>query len=173
MPKPPFKSWREVMQAEVPLTDPARVHFVGSQPYAAFLDLLQVSSVHLYLTYPFVLSWSCVEALSAGCLVIGSDTPPVAEFIDHGRQFIDVLVFQFRQLAIGAANHAFMRDEEVFQLLRLAMAVDRRDRGQRCGRAARVLHLVSDCEHETVINGDGAGEGHALGVSPTKRDRLF
>lgn len=83
MPKPPFKSWREVMQAEVPLTDPARVHFVGSQPYAAFLDLLQVSSVHLYLTYPFVLSWSLLEALASGCAVLGSDTAPVAEFIRH------------------------------------------------------------------------------------------
>jgi glycosyltransferase involved in cell wall biosynthesis len=47
---------------------------------------LQVSSVHVYMTYPFVLSWSCLEAMSAGCLMVASDTPPVRDVIEHGKQ---------------------------------------------------------------------------------------
>jgi glycosyltransferase involved in cell wall biosynthesis len=59
-----------------------RVHFVGRQPYPQYVNALQVSSAHVYLTYPFVLSWSLLEAMSAGCAVVASDTPPVAEVID-------------------------------------------------------------------------------------------
>lgn len=73
-------SWREWMAKEVPL-DPARVHFVGKLAYTRYLKLLQVSAVHVYLTYPFVLSWSFVEALAAGCAVVASRTPPVEEVI--------------------------------------------------------------------------------------------
>lgn len=82
-PKGAHKTWRETLLAEVPLTDPARVHFVGQLPYAGFLNLLQVSTAHLYLTYPFVLSWSLLEALASGCAVLASDTEPVREFIRH------------------------------------------------------------------------------------------
>lgn len=79
------RTWREVMLAEVGDRLPLdRVHFVGALPYADYLKVLQVSRCHVYLTYPFVLGWSCVEALSAGCLVIGSDTAPVREVITDG-----------------------------------------------------------------------------------------
>ena len=75
--------WREAMLAEIgPLPD--RVHFTGRIPYDDYLKLLQVSSVHLYLSYPFVLSWSMLEAMAAGAFVIGSATPPVEEVIDDG-----------------------------------------------------------------------------------------
>jgi glycosyltransferase involved in cell wall biosynthesis len=79
---PDGKTWREVMLAEVEV-DPQRVHFLGKLPYARYLAVLQISSAHVYLTRPFVLSWSCVEAMAAGCLVIGSATAPVQEVIEH------------------------------------------------------------------------------------------
>ena len=63
--------------------DRKRIHFTGRLPYSDYLSALQVSSVHVYLTYPFVLSWSLLEAMSAGCLVIGSDTPPVREVLNN------------------------------------------------------------------------------------------
>ncbi len=78
--------WREVMLAELgDRLDLSRVHFVGHVPYTALIRLLQVSAAHVYLTYPFVLSWSMLDAMSAGALVIGSHTPPVEEVISHDR----------------------------------------------------------------------------------------
>jgi glycosyltransferase involved in cell wall biosynthesis len=78
-------TWRQVMLNEVGAKLPMdRVHFLGRVPYADYLRILQISACHVYLTYPFVLSWSCLEAMSAGCLVVGSRTAPVEEVISHG-----------------------------------------------------------------------------------------
>lgn len=76
-------TWREVMLKKTPL-DPERVHFVGKLSRSAYLSLLQVSALHLYLSVPFVLSWSCVEALSCGCLLLASDVAPVREVVEDG-----------------------------------------------------------------------------------------
>jgi len=80
---PPGLTWRQKHLAENPV-DLSRVHFLGGVPYHVYLKLLQVSACHIYLTYPFVLSWSCIEAMSAGCLLVGSATAPVMEAIEHG-----------------------------------------------------------------------------------------
>ncbi len=82
---PPGKTWKGIFLDEVKdRLDMSRVHFVGQVPYATFVDLMRVARVHAYLTYPFVLSWSMLEAMSAGALVIGSRTPPVEEVIEDG-----------------------------------------------------------------------------------------
>jgi glycosyltransferase involved in cell wall biosynthesis len=60
-----------------------RIHFPGKIPWPRFVKLLQLSTVHVYLTYPFVLSWSLLEAMSAGCAIVASDTAPVREVITH------------------------------------------------------------------------------------------
>ena len=86
------QTWREIFLNEVKgELDQSRVHFVGKVPYADFLRVLQVSTVHVYLTYPFVLSWSLLEAMSAGCAIVASDTAPVREAIRHGEtgQLVD------------------------------------------------------------------------------------
>jgi glycosyltransferase involved in cell wall biosynthesis len=79
------ENWREKMMKEVGAElDTARVHFLGKIPYPDFLRMLQISSAHVYLTVPFVLSWSMLEAMSAGCLIVGSRTPPVLEVMQDG-----------------------------------------------------------------------------------------
>jgi glycosyltransferase involved in cell wall biosynthesis len=82
-PPPPGTTWRSVFLDEVSGgIDAKRLHLVGHLPYRDYLGALQISSAHVYLTYPFVLSWSLLEAMSAGCLVLGSDTAPVRDVID-------------------------------------------------------------------------------------------
>jgi glycosyltransferase involved in cell wall biosynthesis len=81
---PDGKSWRQHLLDEIGLTSD-RVHFLGKLPYAQYLAVLQVSRVHVYLTYPFVLSWSAIEAMSAGCVLVASDTAPVREVVEDGR----------------------------------------------------------------------------------------
>jgi len=78
-------TWRERMMKEVGHEiDPARVAFPGRVAYADYLAMMKRSDTHVYLTYPFVASWSLREAMAMGCAVIGSDTQPVQEFITPG-----------------------------------------------------------------------------------------
>ncbi len=93
----------------------SRVHFLGKIPYIDYLRVLQISSAHVYLTYPFVLSWSCMEAMSAGCVVIGSRTPPVEELITHGRNGLLVDFFSTEQL-LTAIDRACTEKEEMSAL---------------------------------------------------------
>jgi len=94
MPPPPKSSFREMMLLELgDKLDLSRVHFVGRLEYHEYLNLLQVSSVHVYLTYPFVLSWSFIEAMASGCLIVGSRTPPVLEVLQDGVNGLSVDFF--------------------------------------------------------------------------------
>jgi glycosyltransferase involved in cell wall biosynthesis len=80
------KTWKSVLLAEVGDRLPMeRIHFVGRVPHRALINLFQVSAAHVYLSYPFVLSWSMLEAMSAGALVVGSRTPSIEEVIADGR----------------------------------------------------------------------------------------
>ena len=93
------RKWKDLFSADVLAqisdADWARVHFLGHVPYQHFIPLLQLSSVHVYLTYPFVLSWSLLEAMSLGCAIVASDTQPLREAVrddETGRlvDFFDV-----------------------------------------------------------------------------------
>jgi glycosyltransferase involved in cell wall biosynthesis len=142
------QTWREIFLNEVKdELDLSRVHFVGKVPYADFLRVLQVSTVHVYLTYPFVLSWSLLEAMSAGCAIVASNTAPVREAIRHGetgqlvdffdpatlaRQVIDLCDDPAERARLGAQARAF--------------AVENYDLETRClpGQMAWVAQLAGD-----------------------------
>lgn len=130
------RSWKDIfideVRPQIPNEDWARVHFLGSLPYDQFLGLLQVTSAHVYLTYPFVLSWSLLEAMSAECPIIGSKTPPVEEVITHNKTGLLVPFFDVNAIT-----------EAVLTLL------ENRDLGRRLGRAARI-HATTHYDLNTV-----------------------
>lgn len=91
-------NWKTKLLEKFPV-DKSRVHFVGNLSFENYRSLLQISAVHVYLTYPFVLSWSLLEAMSCGCVVVGSDTEPVRELIKHGDNGVMTDFFDSKSLA--------------------------------------------------------------------------
>lgn len=130
---PDGSDWASVFLAEMGAAiDPARVLFTGPLGYPSYLNILRLSSLHVYLTYPFVLSWSLLEAMATGCAVLGSDTAPVREFVRDGdtgllTPFLDPAALAMR--AIGALADAPLR--------------------RRLGMAARA-HVVATADLRTV-----------------------
>lgn len=112
------QTYREHMLKELDgAIDLRRVHFLGKVPYSSFLQILQISTVHVYLTYPFVLSWSMLEAMAAGCLVVASKTAPVEEVIRDGDNGWLVDIFSPADIAsrviaalTDCAGHAALRE---------------------------------------------------------------
>lgn len=102
---PGGETYRATCQAELgDRVDWSRVHFTGKLPYDQYLKVLQVSAAHVYLTYPFVLSWSLLEAMASGCLIIASDTAPVREMITHGEHGLLTDFFDRGRLARQVAD---------------------------------------------------------------------
>jgi glycosyltransferase involved in cell wall biosynthesis len=82
---PDGKTWKQVcLEGLEDRLDPARVHFLGKVKHSRMLAALRLSTAHVYYSYPFVLSWSLVEAMASGCYVIGSDTAPLHDAIEDG-----------------------------------------------------------------------------------------
>lgn len=97
---PEGESYRKKYSSEIEQeVNWSQVHFLGKLPYETYIKVLQVSAAHIYLTYPFVLSWSMLEAMSCGCIVIGSNTAPVREMIVDGHNGVLVDFFDERLLA--------------------------------------------------------------------------
>lgn len=110
-------TWRDRMMLEVgDAIDLDRVVFPGRVPYADYLALIKRSDVHVYLTYPFVASWSLRESQAMGCAVVGSDTQPVREFITHGEN--GLLTSFFDPSALADAVLGLLEDKDLQQRLR-------------------------------------------------------
>jgi glycosyltransferase involved in cell wall biosynthesis len=115
--RPPegFDSYRAALVDELERggaqVDWSRVHFLGKVPYAVYRSALQVASLHLYLTYPFVLSWSMLEAMATGTPVLASNTAPVLEVIRDGENGFLTPFFDTEALADRALDLVARRDE--------------------------------------------------------------
>ena len=102
---PAGKSWKHIFLDEVKdQLDLSRVFFIGNIDYKYFIPLLQLSMVHVYLTYPFVLSWSLLEAMACGCSIVASNTEPLREAIIDNETGLLIDFFNSDQLANAVIN---------------------------------------------------------------------
>ncbi len=101
-------TWKNIfineVRGSISNDDWQRVHFLGQVPYQSFIALMQLSTVHVYLTYPFVLSWSLLEAMSVGCAIVASNTSPVTEVIRNKETGMLVDFFDAEELAKTVCN---------------------------------------------------------------------
>jgi glycosyltransferase involved in cell wall biosynthesis len=160
---PPGQTYRQRLLREIEgKADLSRVCFTGRIAYAQYLALLRRSSVHVYLTYPFVLSWSLLEAMSAGCLVVGSRTPPVEEVIRDGENGLLVDFFSTEQIASTVA-YALEHQQELQPLRNRARGtvIERYDLKRVCLPAQ--LGLVARLQDKAADAGAAADVKHLAG----------
>lgn len=134
-------SWREAMLRETNI-DPRRIVFLGTVDHATLVRLFQVSAVHVYLTVPFVLSWSMLEAMACNCLVVGSRTAPVEEAITHGRNGLLAGFFDTDDLARCIGDG--LAGTETIAAMRTAARATVAERYGREACLARQVRILSD-----------------------------
>ncbi|MCC6920626.1 MAG: glycosyltransferase [Alphaproteobacteria bacterium] len=97
---PNNKSWKQFMLDELKgKLDLGRVHFLGTLSYNNLIGVLSLSAAHVYYTYPFVLSWSLLDAMACECLLVASDTAPVRDVIRGGENGLMLDFFDPEQLS--------------------------------------------------------------------------
>jgi glycosyltransferase involved in cell wall biosynthesis len=153
--------------------DLSRVHFLGKLPYRRYLEVLSKSSIHVYLTYPFVLSWSLLEAMASGCLVLGSRTPPVEEVIRDGEN--GLLVDFFSTEAIAHKIDSALQMQKELRALREAArrtVVERYDLKRVClpAQVALVERLQRQGSHAGAAADVQHLTGHKAGVPGRKEE---
>ncbi len=159
MPPPGGGSWKDHLLASLDMPQ-ENIVFPGVVPHPVLRQLFQISAAHLYLTYPFVLSWSVLEAMACGALVIGSDTAPVKEVIRDGQN--GLLVPFFDTDALAEAILGALKDPESHLGMRAAArrTIERRFRLDRClglqqdmieNLAGKSLHRHAHTENDGVL----------------------
>lgn len=167
---PEGESWKRRMLAELGPgsgLDPARLHFTGLLTRPDMVAVMRASDAHVYLTVPFVLSWSLLDAMACGCLLVASDTAPVREFVEDGVTGLLVAGGEDGAPADPAALAA--RIEEALDAGRAGSAMARlrtraRARVVETLDARRVIWPRKRAWLETVAGGGGAGGGAGGGT---------
>lgn len=134
-------TWREKMLCECPV-DTSRVHFLGKVDYATYRRVLQVSAVHVYLSFPFILSWSLLEAMACACMIVASDTTPVREVIVDGHN--GVLVDMLSPDAIVAAIIGALTAGEATRPMREQARTDAASYSRALG-VAGYMQIIETC----------------------------
>jgi glycosyltransferase involved in cell wall biosynthesis len=154
-------TWRDVMLAEVGKDiDTSRVVFPGRVDYLTYLAALRRSDAHVYLTYPFVASWSLRESLAMGCAVIGGDTATVREFITHGENGLLTPCLEPRTLARSILG--LLEDKALTRTLR----ANARDYAER--HLAMADYLASYCGLIERLTGENPAPVAHLALAPHK-----
>ncbi|MBY0354348.1 MAG: glycosyltransferase family 4 protein [Rickettsiales bacterium] len=139
------ETWRRIMSQQVKL-DESRIHWPGTVSYTNLIKLFQISAAHIYLTYPFVLSWSSMEAMACGCAMVGSRTQPVQEVMQHEQ---NALLADF-----------FSAEDVAAQVIRILESPDKMNDMRRAARQTILDHYdIKDLLplHMSLINDLAAG----------------
>ena len=160
-PRPPGGGgWKDFLLAELAgKLDLTRIHFLGHLPYRQLLTLFRVSAAHTYLTYPFVLSWSMLDAMACGGAILASDTPPVTEVVQDGVN--GMLVNFFDSAGIAAKLDWMLGHQAELRPLREAArrhVVEHYDLANTC--MPRQLALLE------AVARTGAGPANSVGQAP-------
>jgi len=162
-------NWRTKMLGELLKSNPGialdRVHFLGKVPYQIYQTILQVSAVHVYLTYPFVLSWSLLEAMASGCAIVASNTAPVREVIQPEKNGLLVDFFSPNQWITEI--HRLLTDKDYAHLLRLGAMKSAQEYSLQKGLEGYLKLMITQTNKSAPWL-----EGHSLGEQiPTQFNR--